>query len=125
MLQNATYSEHDTFPSTPEDPFRSLHSYVSTAIDQPEDGGTSFVEVEAELRLANGNGISGFHLGACGYIEDATLLSEVLAAKDDLDKFKHVIDLWYDEARNALLEAEIDIQNFVLAQTKTTEPVGA
>lgn len=103
MLQNTTYSEFDRFPSSSEDPFRSIQSNVFTEGD--EIGGRPFIAVGAELRLADGSNISGFYANASGFASDPNLLSEIGAAREDLDAFKQSFDGWYETARTALAEA--------------------
>jgi len=107
MLQNATSSEFDVFPSTSEDPYRSLQSNV--AVEVEDIGGQSFVGIEADIRLADGQSIAGFYLAASGFLKDPNLVHEIESAKDDLEAFKTSIDKWYDDAYNALIDAQRDI----------------
>jgi hypothetical protein len=107
MLQSATSSELATFPSTAEDPFRSLQSTIATDVE--EIAGRTFVGIEADLRLADGHSIAGFYLAASGFIEDPHLLVEIDSVKADLEAFKNAVDLWYDDTVTTLIEAQRSI----------------
>ena len=109
MLQSATSSEFDTFPSTSEDHYRSLQS--SVAVEVEDIAGQTFVGIEADLRLADGQSIAGFYVAASGYLKDANLLTEIESCRGDLEAFKTSVDKWYDDAYTALLDAERDIAN--------------
>lgn len=103
MLQNATSNEFTTFPSTPEDKFRSLHSTTTTEVETIEN--RTFAAADAEFRVADGRSISGVFFGISGFLDDSgALLSQVEDAQNDIDTFKDEVLAWYTDASSALRE---------------------
>lgn len=108
MLQNATSSEFDTFPSTPEDQYRSVKAEVSTEVEDIPVGGV-FVSVFSDLRIANGHAISGLSLAASGYLDNPELVAEVEAAQDDLIAFEKAVMAWITESKRAFRDVLAEV----------------
>lgn len=102
-IQNGTMSETFNIPSGEGDPFRSVHVEVETGSETID--GETFVEFGSRFRIADGQSIAGFYLGACGYIGEA-VLDEITAARADFDAIRRAFAEWVKATESSLSEFE-------------------